>query len=93
MNEKYLIVRDILKNGDICELDNWSKDIRFGIYMDEYLYKKQSNGVVVSIGGFEQFITAIRRPECIRNSFQCFLDAETEYDYNKYGAFNTVYEE
>ena len=89
--DKYSIVRQTLRNGDICELDKWSKNIPFGIYMDGYLYKKQDNGLVVAIGGFEPMVTAIRRPECIRNAFQCFTDAGLDYDYRKYGSFSTVY--
>jgi hypothetical protein len=93
MKSKYETIISLLKNGDICEFKTWDGKVYFAFYMDGYLYKKQEDGLVAALGGFEPNITAIRRPECIRNAFQCFVDGSTyDYDYNEYGAFDTVYE-
>lgn len=91
---KYKLIRDILKNGDICELKTWDGKIIFGLYMDNHLYRDQENNVVVQCGGFEEQITAIRRPQSLRNAFDCFKNADLyNYDFNKYGSFDTVYSE
>lgn len=94
MNNKYEKLTKLIKNGDICEFKTWDNKIYFAFYMDGYLYKKQENGLIVAIGGYEHNIVAIRRPECLRNAFQCFVDGDIyNYDYSKYGAFKTVYDE
>lgn len=94
MNSKYKIIKSLLQNGDICEFKTWDSKVYFAFYMDEYFYKKQENGVVAAIDGCEFNIIAIRRPECLRNAFQCFVDGDTyNYNYSKYGAFKTIYDE
>lgn len=91
---KYEFIRNILKNGDICELKTWDDKVYFGFYMDGYIYKDQENGVICALGGFEPQIIAIRRPQCLRNAFDCFKNGDLyNYDYTKYGAFDTVYSE
>jgi hypothetical protein len=89
---KYEIVKSILKNGDICEMQTYENNIIFGIYMDDHLYITQKNMFVAELGGFEQNVIAIRRPQSMRNAFQCFKDGDIyNYDYTKYGSFDTVY--
>ena len=91
---KYEKIKNLLKNGDICEFKTWNNKIYFGIYMDGYLYKNQENNVVCGMGGFEPNIIAIRRPQSMRNSFECFKYGDLyNYDYNQFGSFNTIYEE
>lgn len=91
--DKYTLIKNTLKNGDICELKTWDNQIIFGIYMDEYLYRKQENGIVCGMGGFETQVIAIRRPCSMRNTFQCFTDGDIyNYNYKLYGEFETVYE-
>jgi len=94
MNNKYIKIKSILKNGDICEFKTWDGKIFFGFYMDGYFYIDQENKVVVQEAGCESQITTIRRPQCLRNSFDCFKNGDLyNYDYKKYGAFDTVYSE
>ena len=94
MNNKYEKIKSLLQNGDICEFKTCDSKVYFAFYMDGYFYKKQENRVVAAIGGYEPNITAIRRPECLRNAFQCFVDGDIyNYDYSKYGAFKTIYDE
>lgn len=91
---KYKIIRSIIKNGDICEMKTWDGKIIFGIYMDGHLYKDQENNIVVQLGGFEPMIIAIRRPQSMRNAFECFKYGDLfNYDYSKHGAFDTIYVE
>lgn len=91
---KYEKIKNILKNGDICEFKTWDNKIYFGFYMDGYIYRTQDNGIVAGLGGAEPNIIAIRRPESMRNAFQCFRCGDYyNYDYTKYGKFETVYSE
>ena len=91
---KYEIIRNILRNGDICESKTWDDKTIFGFYMDGYLYRNQKNDVIAQYGGFETQVTAIRRPRSLRNAFDCFKYGDLyNYDYNKYGKFDTVYSE
>ncbi len=91
---KYEKMRNILKNGDICEFKTWDSKIFFAFYMDGYFYGDQENGVIVQKAGFENEILAIRRPQCLRNAFDCFKNGDLyNYDYTKYGKFDTVYSE
>jgi hypothetical protein len=91
---KYELIRSIIQNGDICEFKTWDNKIYFGFYMDGYIYRTQDNNIVVGMGGVEPYIIAIRRPKSMRNAFECFKYGDLyNYDYTKYGAFETVYEE
>ena len=83
---------EILKNGDICELD-YHKGITFGLYMDGYLYKNQDNNVMCQIGGFEPMVVRVLRPSSMRNAFELFRYADNyNWNYEKYGKFDVVYE-
>ncbi|HCL4480369.1 TPA: hypothetical protein N2D99_002457 [Clostridium botulinum] len=91
--DKYQIIKNTLLNGDICEMKTLDNKIIFGIYMDGCIYKTQDSGQVVALGGFEPNIVAIRRPLSMRNAFECFKYGDLyNYDYTKYGEFDTVYE-
>lgn len=90
----YKFVRDTLRNGDICEFKTWDNKITFGFYMDGHIYKNQSNDVVCGLGGVEEQIIAIRRPQSMRNAFDCFKNGDLyNYSYRKYGSFETIFEE
>ena len=92
--DKYEYIKSILKNGDICEFKTFDNNIWFGIYMDEHIYRTQNNMVIASLGGFEPQIIAIRRPQSMRNAFECFKYGDVyNYDYTKFRAFDTVYSE
>jgi hypothetical protein len=91
---KYELIRSIIQNGDICEFKTWDNRIYFGFYMDGYIYRTQDNGVVAGLGGAESNIINIRRPKSMRNAFACFKHGDLyNYDYTKYGEFETVYSE
>jgi hypothetical protein len=84
-------IRQILKNGDICELE-YQKGVTFGLYMDGYLYKNQDNDVMCQIGGFEPMVIRVVRPSSMRNAFELFRYANNyNFSYEKYGKFNIVY--
>lgn len=87
-------IKFIIRNGDICEFKTWDNKTFFGFYMDEYFYRDQENSLIVQCGGYEEQIIAIRRPQCMRNAFDCFKNgALYNYDYTKYGMFDTIYKE
>lgn len=95
MNIKYELIRGILKNGDICFMKTWDNKYTFGLYMDDRLYKTQSNDIVVALGGFEPQVVRIERSQSMRNAFDCFRHAPNmpvdDYDISQYGKFDTVY--
>ena len=93
-NDKYWNVKSLLQNGDICEFKTWDGKIYFAFYMDGYFYKDQENGVIVQLGGYENQVIAIRRPQSLRNAFDCFKNGELyNYEIGKYGVFDTIYSE
>ena len=94
LENKYWNVKSLLQNGDICEFKTHKGNIYFCFYMDGHFFKDQSNNVVCQVSGVESEVIAVRRPQSLRNAFDCFKNGDLfNYDITKYGAFDTIYSE
>jgi len=92
MNDKHWNVKSLLKNGDICEFRSFDGELYFRFYMDGYFYGDQPNHAICQTAGCESQVIAVRRPQCLRNAFDCFKNGDLyNYDISKYGAFDTIY--